>query len=225
MDTQAAKLDAEERQIRDRLVAIQQELGTLEARLAEIAQQKQRLPPTGGPAALPKSAKPVDPVEVLRRAPRGTALFAIGPDGAASLFVSADADRIDALGADPDIEFRTGVFTPPGTGLALVPILVRIGSDEAENVYESWLNDSPGGFAGVLAALAGQERIALPIYGDGSRLERTLEVQNPFTDFARQILAAHPGAATVSADAVHQAKQVVYKQYPSARALWKALKG
>jgi hypothetical protein len=165
---------------------------------------------------------------VLRRSAQGTALFA--PDlfnpGAreVALLVRAESGRVARIGANPAVEFRAGLFTQPSTGTALVPILVRVGRGEPEDIYEAWANEFGPGAAALLEALAAQERIGVQLYGDACRLERSLRVPNPLRAFAPAALAEVAGARPLSADAFHQARQAVYKQHATPWSLWRALK-
>jgi hypothetical protein len=141
------------------------------------------------------------------------------------LLVRGDSGRLAALGEDPDVEFRGGVFTQPKSGVALVPVLVRIGAgEEPENLYEAWVNESPGGAREVLQALAADERLALYLYGSDGGLERFLRVPNPLRVFAGEVLRMTAGLRPMCGDAFHEARTAVYKQHPTTRALWRALK-
>jgi hypothetical protein len=122
------------------------------------------------------------------------------------------------------VEFRAGLFTLAEAGVSLVPILVRVGPDEHETIYEVWANTHAAGLGTLLQALATQESIAIDLYGDGNHPVRTLRVPNELQAFAGEAQRLTSGAAQLSEDAFHQARQVVYRQYPTVRALWKALK-
>jgi hypothetical protein len=249
METTLNKLEAEENRIREQIAGLRREIGALEMRLEEIAKEKEQLPRLRGieggfrivaatepvgqePVAtkvVPAPGKPVDPVEVLLRSPRGTALFAAeaaaGNRREVVMLVRGDWERIAGLGQSPPTEFRAGLFGPSSSGAVLVPILLRIGPDEAENLYEAWANESVGGLAAVVESLATQPNLSLRLYSDSQRVERTLEVPNPLRGFAKEVLAMLPTASTPPPDAIHQARQAVYRQHPTIRSLWKALKG
>jgi hypothetical protein len=247
---ETAKLAAEEQQIRQRLEELQRELNGLQERLDEIARAKashpkapilrtdfrlaaslapakvEAAPPRVVPATSPE--QPVDPLDVLRGASRGTALFAaLGepPDREIALLIRTSSDWVDRLAEHPDVEFRAGVFTLPEVNVTVVPVLVCIGSEDPDNLYEAWVNECGPDMGELLKELAAQPRLAVHLYGDGCRLERTLQVPNPLQAFAREALATIAGMRPLSADAFHQARRAVYEQHKTVRALWRALKG
>lgn len=250
MSESAPKQEAEEQRICEQIQAIRRELDALHVRLEELLREREG--PTAGqtlrtdfrivaapePAAQesvrarliarPTAAKPVDPREVLHQLPRGAALFVPedfdSPNREVALLVRADSADIAQLGADPVVEFRAGLFTPVAGGGVGLPVMVRIGPDEGENVYEAWANEYGSGVRGLLEALAAQECLAISLYGDSYHVERTLRVPNDLRTFAREVLSLTGGMPPLSPDAMHQARQAVYRQYPTVRSLWKALK-
>lgn len=247
MNTKAQILETEERLLQEQLEALQQDLDVLKARLNKVTEEKEKLPRLRGlrtgfglvssvapvhegppthvvPAPAPE-AEP-DWLALLHASPRGSALFVPRDvEGAreVALLVRSDPGRLARLGTDPKVNFRAGVFTQDETGLSLVPVLVCLGPEEPENIYEAWLNDDERGMLGTLEALATQEAIVLELYGDGCRLERTLRVPNPLRPFAAAARRLVAGMRPWSSDALHQARTNVYRQYPRVRSLWRAL--
>jgi hypothetical protein len=247
MEVSAAGLTAEEHQIRERMDALRRELGALQTRLEEIARAWEALPRFRAvrsgfslvAATPPQPHQPVVPdvvswstpprpiryPELLRESARGTALLAPqAGSGEVALLVHSDSTRIAGLDKDPTIEFRAGLFTQEESGLDLVPVLVRLGPEEPENIYEAWVNEYGQGAEETLAALGTQESIDLHLYGGDGRLERTLRVANPLRAFAGKALGLLAGKQLWSIDAFHQARSAVYDQYPHVRSLWRALK-
>jgi hypothetical protein len=239
----------EVRRLRERIDRLQEELSTLQARLKEIDRQPEppprrafrtdfriiATPEEGWQESVRATYVPrltavgsADPRAELCHAPRGTALFAVEPvEGRRelALLVRAGSGRIAQLGQAPDVEFRAGLFTAEGSGVVLVPVLVRIGPAEDEHLYEAWGNENATGLGELLEALAVRESIVVCLHGDDNHLERTLRVPNALQAFAAEARRLTASVAPLSGDAFHQARQAVYKQHPTVWSLWKALKG
>ena len=242
MDTPHPDRDAEQRQIRARIEELQAEIDTLQARLEEHTAAPGQRPGVPrdpirivavarpeGPASAPvvtaaERQPPPDPLDLLRGLTRGTALFVPADGAEVVLLVRGESPRFAALGEVPDVQFRAGVLTLADAGVALVPVVVRLGpAEEPENLYEAWVNQSPTGLEGTLLALASQERLVVYLHGDGCRLVRVLGVPNPLRAFARAALPLVGAARPLSADELHQARAAVYQQHPTVRSLWRAL--
>jgi hypothetical protein len=166
-----------------------------------------------------------DSLAVLARMRPGSALFAReqldqGPWEIAWL-VREESARIAGLGPAPEIEFRAGVFEEGP--VLLVPVLVRVGPQSKQAVYESWINQHAEGMGGTLETLADQPRLVVHLYGEGCGLVRTLTIGNQLATFAGQALAAIVGRPTWSMEAFDQAREQVYQQYPQVWDLWRAL--
>jgi hypothetical protein len=239
----------EEQQVRERMENLREELGNLDARLQAIRREQERLPrlravhtgfrllPTAAPAqgvpvtvALTSTMpeRPTNPLELLRRSPHGTLLFTPEQgemdEAEMALCIRAPSDRIAQLGPSPPVEFRAGIFTLAEPGPAVIPVLVRVGPEEAEGLYEGWIDEAFPGRDRALERLATQQGITLCFYGDACRLERTLKVSNPLRAFAKEALGVVAGRPPVTGDALHQARQLVYKRFASLGSLWRALK-
>jgi hypothetical protein len=247
MNPTRTQLEDEERRVRERRRALRQELKALDALQEKIARDKENLPRVKGietgfrivaatppathePTApqvviAPAPEKPADPMELVRRLPRGAAFFSAEPQsGQLRLFVRTGSEQIAALSHDPAVEFRAGLFTPSPEGPVLVPVLIRIGSEEPHNIYEAWANLCPGGLLTTMSSLAEQRFIIIFLHGDGLRHERTLMVPNSLQAFAREVLMVFSGERLDPADAVHQVRQLIYRKHPTIRSLWRALK-
>jgi hypothetical protein len=174
------------------------------------------------------SKKPMDPLERLAQAARGTFFFAPkqdeGPDRPVALWLRTDAGQFAGFGAAPDVEFRAAVFTGQDSGVVLVAVLVRLGPEEPENLYEAWIDASDEDTGGVLEALAAQDVLEMRLYGDECRLGRVLQVPNQLQGLAARARELIAGMPPCSADTFYQARTALYKQYPTVRALWRALK-
>jgi hypothetical protein len=141
-----------------------------------------------------------------------------------ALLFRCEPGRIAALGDNPPIEFRAGAFFITAADAALVPILVRVGPESPENLYEAWANDPPQNLGHLIEALAAQDRIGIFFYGEGCRLEQTFRVPNQLQAFARQFQSRLASTRHLSGDSFHQARQAVYRQHATVTSLWKALK-
>jgi len=99
--------------------------------------------------------------------------------------VREDDQRIAALGPHPDIEFRAGVLTI--AGVDLVPVLVRVGPESRESIYETWINHRDG--ETKLEILAAQPRIPVHLVGDAGDVTRSLGISNRLAPFAAAAIA------------------------------------
>jgi hypothetical protein len=248
MEERDVQRQAEEGAIRARMAELHQELDALQARLQALGRTEgqppprpvhlafrlgaspPREPPAAAPVPTPLSVphKPPEPLERLAQAARGTFFFAPTPDGGpdppVALWLRADARQSTDRGAASATEFRAAVFTSQESGVVLVVVLLRLGPEESEDLYEAWLDVSEEGTAGVLEALAAQEALAIRLHDEEGRLERVVEVPNPLRGLAARARQLSTGRRPWSADAFHAARTAVFRQYPTARALWRALK-
>jgi hypothetical protein len=248
MDKRTAQRQAEERAIRTKMAELHQELDALQARLQALDRTEDQpprsrqvhlafrlgaAPPREAPEPAPVITlpsvprKPMDPLERLAQAARGTFFFVPrpdeGPNPPVALWLRTDA-RPSAERAAPDLEFRAAVFTGQESGVVLVVVLMRLGPEEPENLYEAWLDASEEETAGVLKALVAQEALEVRFYGDDCCLEQVLQVPNPLQALADRARKLITGVRPWSADAFHAARTAVFQQYPTVRALWRALK-
>jgi hypothetical protein len=248
METTMSELDVEQGQIRARIEQLQTELQTLRARLQELARLREQrlrglhsyLQIVAAPQAVrheivPKKIiskaeprPPVEPVEQLRQLTRGTGLFAPAEgascQGEVVLLIRGESHRLAALREALDLQFRAGLLSQPEAGVAILPVVVRLGpGEEPDNLYETWINQSPMGLQETLKALATQERLVVYLHGNDCRLEQTLEVPNPLQAFAQETLPLVGTARSLSGDEWHQVRAAVHRQYPTVRALWRAL--
>lgn len=173
----------------------------------------------------------VDPFVLIASSQPGSAIFSrvqITPGlWETAWLIREESGRFKALGPSPAVSFRAGLIVRDAVGL--IPILVRVGPEEPERVYETWLNVHQGGPDGgkrYLEDLATQDRLVVLLFGDQGRKERALRVSNQLMDFARKALEEGGGLATLPPwpmDAFDAARQGVYERYPTVWELWKAL--
>jgi hypothetical protein len=182
----------------------------------------------------------LDPIDLLMTRPPGSCLFGrikFAPDAPweVAWYVREESRRIAALG-HPDIEFRAGALEQrvQGQEVLLLPIVVRIGPERAEHVFEAWLNvfaDDGKGFP-ELQSLNAQDRLTLHFYGDqpmgrraggGWAPERSLVVSNQLKGFAGQVLTRLRHRPPWSMQAFDRARAQLEARYPTVMALWQSL--
>lgn len=166
----------------------------------------------------------VDPLDVLRRMPPGSALYSreiLSDRWEVAWLIREETKRIKQLGDNPEIEFRAGVIYQ--NNIALIPVLVRIGPGTHENIYETWINihQPEDGFRYV-RDLSTQDRIVIHLYGDRCKLERSLKVSNQLEIFSQNIAFLH-GTAPWSMSAFDTAREKIYEKYPDVVSLWNSL--
>lgn len=168
-----------------------------------------------------------DPLAVIRTLPPGSALPArlqLGAGWEMAWLIREEDLRIRQLGKGPEVEFRARLMIEPagGTRVGLVPVVVRVGPQQKENLYESWLNERAAVDYSILDLLAAQPRITLHIYGD--REQRRLAVRNSLASFAQTAAAEIRRLPPWLMGDFDQAREGIYRRHPSVLTLWSALK-
>lgn len=166
-----------------------------------------------------------EPLTVLNQLPPGSAIYSREQiDGGAweiAWLVREDTGRIQKLGPAPAIEFRAGGIEQ--SGVLLFPVLVRVGKDHRESIYETWINAHAVGQPNPLDTLLVQPRIVVHLYGDRCELVRTLQVTNLLQPFPRQALDKLSEYPPWSMSAFDRARELTYRDWPDVSALWQAL--
>ena len=174
----------------------------------------------------------VDPLSILLQRPPGSALYTrMQLDGGAweiAWLLREESARIRALGPGPDVEFRAGAMPQrfQGREILLIPIVVRVGLEVQEHLWESWLNvhqGEPEGGLVYLQDLARQDRLTLHWYGDHRTRERSLVVSNQLRAFAQQAMSEAEQYQPWPMLAFDRARAQLEQRYPSVLALWQAL--
>lgn len=168
-----------------------------------------------------------DALTVIRDAPPGTALYGREriDTGASEVawYLREFSERISQLGVGPAIEIRGNVIEY--AHVLLMPILIRVGEERQEHIWETWLNAQQRENAGIdaLSDLAIQPRIVVHFVGESVTIERSLTRSNPLQSLARDVLARlvrYPEWSMVQFDA---ARWRIYARYPTVLDLWRAL--
>lgn len=163
---------------------------------------------------------------VLHRTRPGTAFFARqrsdeGP-WALSWFVREEPRWIEQLGPNPPVHFRAGMFLERvnGNDVAVVPLLLRVGPESWQSLYETWINPftSP-----ALELLCSQAILEVNLYADERRLVRRLVIANPLQDFANIALSRLANLSYDGASHYETAREQLFKQYPQLQTLWTML--
>jgi hypothetical protein len=172
----------------------------------------------------------VDPVTILAQQPPGSALFSRNQldrdTWEVSWLIREESARIATL-HQPDIEFRAGAMEQgwQGQWILLIPILVRIGPEQQDNIFEAWLNlYAEGGGIIYLHDLARQDRLVLHFYGDRMQRERSLVISNQLKAFAQQGLTLAERFQPWEMRTFDRAREQLYARYPSVMALWQSLR-
>jgi hypothetical protein len=176
-------------------------------------------------------AERIDPITILVTRPPGSCLFGrVQLDAGTwevAWYIRETSARIAALDR-PEIEFRAGAIGQryQGQAVVLLPILVRIGPERGENLFESWLNVWADDGKGLeeLNTLVTQARLTLHFYGESGRRERSLVVSNQLQDFAAEAIARLDGLPAWSMPAFDRARQALEARYPTVEALWHRLR-
>lgn len=164
----------------------------------------------------------VDPLQVLRQMPPGSALYSreiISDRWEVAWLVREETVRIKKLGDNPEVEFRAGLIYQDG--IALIPVLVRVGAGTKENIYETWINvHQPEDGLRYLRDLSTQDRIVIHLYGDGCKLERSLKVSNQLQQFMQEVLDLVKDTPPWSMLEFDEARERLYGAYPDVKSLW-----
>jgi hypothetical protein len=166
-----------------------------------------------------------DPQQLIASAPPGTMIYALGEgDGPeVALLIREEPARVRGFGPSPRVELRLGLYIEGN--VALIPLMVGVGSGERQELYETWINAHQlgGGWPGVLRCLEAQGVIRLLFFGDGGSRERAVGVPNRLGPSVAQIREQVARLPEWSMGAFDTARERIYQRYPSVKALWGAL--
>jgi hypothetical protein len=167
-----------------------------------------------------------DALDRLRQAPLGKGLYTReqADDGhwETVWLIRDDAGRLASLGPEPAVEFRAGAFDEGG--VVVLPILLRLGTEEPGSVYDTWMNAYQiEGENIYLQDLARQHHIRIHLYGDAGQPVQTLTVFNRLRELALPVLALRANYQPSTAAAFEYACERFYANYADLQALWQAL--
>ena len=171
-----------------------------------------------------KNQQAIDPLDFIAQCPAGMANLGVvsfedRPDQLEiTIYVREDTSRINALD-NPDVELRSTNMLVDGVYIA--PLLVRIGKEKQENIFEMWLNF----FASEkkIRLLGEQDRIVLSFVGDSRKVERKIKVKNSWRDYFEQLYKVCSVQQKWSMKEFDRAKQEMYAKYPAIMDLWQGI--
>ena len=166
----------------------------------------------------------VDPEKMMKTRPPGQAAFmrfapVEGTLGVAFMLREETA-RIAAL-QDPEIELRAGVLEQDG--VLLIPVLLRVGKEVQENIWETWWNFYASDLPPKFKDLSRQDELFIFFYGDSGNRERTIKCRNSWKDFfkqAYQLCVVHPSWSMSDYD---NAREKIYARHPTVMDLWRSM--
>lgn len=167
-----------------------------------------------------------DAVARLQQAPLGKALYT-RQQGERERWetvwmVRDEARRLASLDAEPAIEFRAGAFDQGG--VLVLPILLRVGTQEPACVYDTWMNAyQVEGENIFLQDLARQEYIRVYLYVDTAQPVHTVAVPNRLRELALGVLARQADYQASTVAAFKYACERFLANYADVQALWHAL--
>ena len=178
--------------------------------------------------------KLISPLETISRLPPGWAIIGRDTDTRATTpeigwYLREEGQRIKALastiagmGPSEVLQLRGGVVIKDG--VAVIPVLLRLGPLHPRNIWATWLNLSEPGWADALTQLIRQPRIAVHLVGDRGTVEQFFTFDNTFRSFAINAAAATKGLPSWSALRFEQLKVRLCQQHPDMMSLWHSLK-
>lgn len=163
-------------------------------------------------------------LDLIRQRPAGSAIWSRESldrmeSWEIAWLVREESVRIAALGEAPEIEFRAGLVIRSRVGL--IPVLVRVGPEQQESVYETWINHRAD--LRTLETLAEQPRLIVHLVGDAGDVDRSLSVSNSLAAFAARAIdeLEHVHWSSPRFDA---AREDFLRGYPAVWNLWCGLR-
>lgn len=141
-----------------------------------------------------------------------------GGEWMTALLVREDRAHVNALGSNPQIALRAGMFTEGD--VLLVAIMIKVNQ---EPPYDTWLNyHQSGGGQDYIDDLASQERLPILFYTEAGR-KRSISIRNGLADFIATVAPALSAAPPWTMQAFDAARDRLYTRYPDQAALWRTL--
>lgn len=167
-----------------------------------------------------------DSETVIKSSPPGTMIYgrvkqSLDAPWQTVFYIREDKQYLRWLTPNPIVEMRAGVEQVDN--VFLVPLMVKVGGE----TYESWLNyHATGGHgAGGLQDLAIQEQNFLLFFGDSGERERSIGFRNSCKKTFALILEGIKNKSAWSMQDFNQAREQLYKKYPTLQKLWASLSG
>jgi hypothetical protein len=136
--------------------------------------------------------------------------------------VRDEARQLVALGPEPAVEFRAGAFDEGG--VVVLPILLRLGTEEPGSVYDTWMNAYQiEGENVYLQDLVRQDHVRIHLYGDAGQPVQTLTAPNRLRELAIAVLAQQANYQPSTAAAFEYTCERFYANYADLQALWQGL--
>jgi hypothetical protein len=130
--------------------------------------------------------------------------------------------RLSHLGSEPAVEFRAGAFDEGG--VVVLPILLRIGGDAPEHIYDTCINAyQVEGENIYLQDLARQERLRIHLYDERGQWRDTLTVPNSLQALAQSVLERQTAYQPSTMAAFEYARDKLYRDRGAVPGLWRAL--
>ena len=167
-----------------------------------------------------------DTLARLRQGPPGRALYSRvqAEDGhwETVWLIRDDSQRLKTLGPAAAVEFRAGAFDEGG--VVVLPILVRLGPEESDSIYDTCINAYQiEGENVYLQDLVRQDRMHIHLYDDDGEFVHTLTAPNCLREFAQGVLERQSSYQPSTTAAFEYARQRLYTNYADVWALWHAL--
>jgi hypothetical protein len=167
-----------------------------------------------------------DAVARLQQAPLGKAMYTRqqGDNGRWETvwLVRDEARRLGSLSPESAVEFRAGAFDEGG--VLVLPILLRLGTQEPASVYDTWMNAyQVEGENIYLQDLARQEHIRVYLYVDTAQPVHAVTVPNRLRELAMGVLARRADYQPSTEAAFEYACERFLANYADVQALWYVL--
>lgn len=176
----------------------------------------------GQEMSLVREERMANPVDRLLSRPYGAAGYARfrQPSGSsiAAFLIREPGSAIRSLPAKPTIEVRTGLFQR--FGVAVIPIMFLI---EAK-VYETWVNIQAPEHLDVMRDLATQDILVFAFYDTDTQAIREITMNNLLRYRFSKLIASAQAVGSWTDEQFDAAKDELYREYPSPRALWAAIR-
>lgn len=165
----------------------------------------------------------IDPFELIKTMPPGSASYGRAGESREKMetcfLIREDEEQIKKIPKNPVIQLRSGFWEEP---VCLVTVMVMIGGLP----YETWWNyhQPYGSGRTAFEDMIRQTMIPILVY-DHREMKRSVMIRNSlapaFRGYAEKILARPPWGMKN----FDEAREEIYRKYPSVMKLWSALAG